>query len=501
MRHHSFNIQYLSVVVLTLLFTACQSSGEKQDYAKDLVCKWKLVSYDGHTIETNNRTIFTFNADHTGTQTEAAIDSATLCIDKTWRRQVPLAYSLDGTTLETMWQNTTDARRWITTILSIKNGRLNCDRSTLFKNQSPTVVAQAEYESVTDVAHYAEDIIGTWTGKAGSGGAYGDINHRWVYYANGNYEYQSWNEQEQRWEADPNDTDNEYILDGDFFISRWKEDGNEKREAHDVSIFGNEMIWRGLRANGVRDSFFLERLTPIRSDIEAVLPGKWITLMQDGDSVLTNAKSVHTFDGQGKVYYTVANAGADLTQPWENQTVLTYILMGNDLTEEGYSTTHQPIRYNSQFITVSQDRLEVTSNIGQREGLLVLKRDQSVDHDKKILGFWEGVSMEGPGSFGGAEGIAWQYYNDGTYDYYVKNKTTGKWDKQAGLHYYMVDGSYIACRWQNTEEAPMDYEWWDLSFSEGDSPEYMYWDALRYDSETGQRYHNKFVIKRGNIAD
>lgn len=489
----------LSTFTLTFLFIGCHHENEKPDFSSAIVGKWKLVKYNGHVVETNNRTIFTFNPDFTGSQTEASVDSLDLLKDKTWRKAVPLTYSLDGAELKTMWQNTTDARSWIVPELKFENGLMKTGNSTLFKGSAPSVLGPAEYVSVTDIAHYAEDIIGTWTGKAGSGGQYGDIDHHWVYFSNGKYEYRS-PDGKGNYVIDPGDILNEYILDGDFFVTKWTNATGEHREAHDVSIYGNEMIWRGLRANGKRDSFFLERITPTRADIEPVLPGKWIVTLHDGDSVLTNNKSVHTFDGNGRVAYTVANAGASLKEPWENQTVLTYILMGNDLTEEGRSTTGAVIKYGSQFLKVSQDQLEVQSNIGQREGVITLKRDKTVDHDKKILGFWEGVKMEGPGSFGGAEGIAWQYYNDGKYDYYVKNETTGKWDKQAGLHYYMVDGSYMACRWQNDEQAPMDYEWWDLSFSEGASPQFMYWDALRVDS-LGNKYHNKFIIKRSNLAN
>ena len=490
----------LSLFTFTILLlcaaTSCKHESEQRDFGKDIVGKWKLVSYNGHTIETNNRTIFTFNADYTGTQTEASIDSVDLLTDRTWRAAWPLAYSLNGAELTTMWQSTSEARMWIAPSMDIKDGRLTISRSTLFKNSVPSPLAQAEYVSVTDVAHYAEDIIGTWVGKSGSGGAYGDINHQWVYLANGTYQYLSKNE-EGKFVQDPGDILNEYMLDGDFFITRWINNTGEHREAWDATIFGNDMIWRGLRANGVRDSFFLERITPVRQDIEAILPGKWIVLMQDGDSVLTNEKSVHTFDGNGKVAYTVAVAGP-LGSPWENQTELNYSLRGNDLTEVGKSVSGSDIVYHSQFMKVSQDRIEVRSDIGQREGILVLERDRSVNNDKKILGYWEGVSMTGPGSYGGAD-AAWEFFNDGTYKYFMKQED-GSWIEQEGdkehSHNFMVDGKYLAFRWADRDNPNMmDCEWWDLSFSEGENPEYMYWDGLRVDS-LGNKYHNTFTIKR-----
>lgn len=505
MKHQIFNIKHLTAVVTLLLYssaslflTSCRRD-DKQDFSKAIIGKWKLVEYNGHAVETNNRTIFTFNADHTGTQTEASIDSASLVKDKTWRRMTPLAVSIDKDRLQTMWQNTSDARKWVATVLSVENGRMSTDYSTLFVNQAPTIVNPATYVSVTDIAHYAEDIVGTWEGTAGSGGAHGDIDHHWVYFADGTYEYRS-PDGKGNYVADSANSMNEYILDGDFFATRWINDGVEYREAHDVVIYGNDMTWRGLRANGKRDSFFLHRITPVKSDIEAVLPGKWIVVMEDGDSVLTNRKSVHTFDGAGSVYYTVANAGNDLTQPWENQTRLTYVLFGNDLTEEGYSTTGDPIQYRSQILKVDQNSVEVIAHNGEHVGDIILTRDTSDDYRSKLIEpYWEGVYTTGENSYGSAEGIAWKYHNDGTYDYYIWSEDSAAYLPQAGDHYYMVDGSYFACRWASAddpEHKAMDYEWWDLSFSEGASPEYMYWDGLRYSQETGKKYHNTFVIKR-----
>lgn len=494
---NKLSLSLFTFTALLLLFaTGCKPKDEHRDYSKDLIGKWKLVNYNGHTIETNNRTIFTFNNDNTGTQTEASIDSVDLLTDRTWRAAWPLAYTVDQDVLTTLWQRTSDARKWVAPKIKVENGHLYADPSTVFINSLPTPLAAAEYVSVTDVAHYAEDIIGTWVGKSGSGGAYGDINHQWIYLADGTYQYLSKNE-EGKFVQDPGDLLNEYILDGDFFITRWVNETGEHREAWDVTLFGNDMIWRGLRANGVRDSFFLERITPVRADIEPILPGKWIVLLQDGDSVLTNEKSVHTFDGQGKVKYTVAQAGK-LNHQWENQTVLNYTLMGNDLTEVGKSVSGSDIVYHSQFISVSPNRLEVRSNIGRREGTIVLERDLSVDNDKKILGFWEGASMEGPGTYGGADNVAWEYFNDGTYNYYTKD-ADGNWVEQEGEHDYMVDGKYLACRWADKDDPQqMDCEWWDLSFSEGDNPEYMYWDGYRISD--GKKYHNTFTIKRSSHA-
>lgn len=474
-----YRLFILATIALGLL--ACEPKDVKKDFSSKIVGKWKLIEYNGHAIETNNRTIFTFNQDKSGTQSSVEIVNRQ---GKLWRRQVALTYNIENDVLTTEWNATSSPESWVATILNIDNGKMSCDASTLFKNQVPQIVQPATYQSIKDI-DYSSAIIGRWEGLEG-GGEHGSSDHNWAYYADGTYTYFTWNGSE--WTADESNNYNEYFVDGDFFVTRWDSCGVEFREAHDLSINGNVMRWHGLRTNGKQDSFLLRRISPVESDIRAILPGKWIVYLENGKECLTNNKSVHTFDGDHTVYYTVAKAGTE-GEEWENQTELDYRLVGNDLTETGYSTEGVLITYHSQFDKVSPDTISVTSVTGKREGKITLVKDHSVGYDEKIIGLWEGVSMTGKETYGDAKDHRWKINADGTYEYQTK-QADGSWTSQEGYHEYMLDGSFLAFRWN--DEDSFDYEWWDLSFDE--SANTMYWNALR--GEGTETYRNSFVIKR-----
>lgn len=476
-----YKLFILATIALGLL--ACEPKDVKKDFSSKIVGKWKLVTYNGHQIETNNRTIFAFNADKTGSQSSVEIVNRQ---GKLWRRIVPLTYTINNDVLTTQWDQTSIAESWIATILNIENGTMSCDASTRFVNGAPSLVQPATYQNITGT-DYAIDIIGRWEGLEG-GGEHGGSDHNWEYYADGTYTYYSWDG--TKWDYDESNAFNEYFVDGDFFVTRWDSSGYVFREAHDVTIDGDIMKWHGLRANGSQDSFLLHRITPTQKQIEAILPGKWIVFMQDGDSCLTNNKSVHTFDGHNKVYYTVANPGT-LGQEWENQTELTYTLLGNDLTESGYNTNHNLITYQSAFYKVKEDTIEVYSRSGAREGNIVLVKDHSVDYDQKIIGMWEGVYMDGDPTYGEAKDHRWKMDPDGKYHYY--SKVDNDWVEQVGIHEYMLDGSFLAFRWN--DEGSYDYEWWDLKI-DGNM---MYWDALR--GKGTETFRNHFIIKRVTEED
>lgn len=474
-----YRLLILATIALGLL--ACKPKDVKKDFSSKIVGKWKLVTYNGHQIETNNRTIFTFNADKTGSQSSVEIVNRQ---GKLWRRQLPINYNVDNDVLTTQWEGTSTPESWVATILNIADGKMSCDASTRFVRSVPSLVQSATYQNISNI-DYSTEIIGRWEGIEG-GGQHGDIEHNWEYRADGTYTYYTWNGSD--WESDPDNIYNEYSVDGDFFVTQWDSSEVLFREAHDISIDGDIMKWHGLRANGKQDSFLLHRITPTQKQIENVLTGKWIVFMVDGDSCLTNNKSVHTFDGAGNVYYTVANQGT-LGQEWQNQTKLTYTLLGNDLTEMGYSTNGYLITYHSQFYKAKDDTLEVLSNVGQREGMITLVKDHSVGNSEKIVGLWEGVIMTGKGTYGDATGHRWKINADGTYEYQTK-QADGSWLAQEGIHEYMLDGAFLAFRWN--DEGSYDYEWWDLSFDE--DANMMYWNALR--REGTETFRNSFVIKR-----
>ena len=57
---------------------------------------------------------------------------------------------------------------------------------------------------------------------------------------------------------------------------------------------------------------------------------------------------------------------------------------------------------------------------------------------------------------------------------------------------YNVDGDWLATRWQPTEGADYEYEWWDIDEIKDGT---MKWSALR-EREDGTRYTTTFTWKK-----
>ena len=114
----------------------------------------------------------------------------------------------------------------------------------------------------------------------------------------------------------------------------------------------------------------------------------------------------------------------------------------------------------------------------------------TADYSEAIVGMWEGVEMTGDETYGDANHRIY-YKEDGIYTYYDKVGDSWVLSKNAGNE-YNVDGDWLATRWQPTEGADYEYEWWDIDEIKDGT---MKWSALREKGDK-TRYTTTFTWKK-----
>lgn len=463
---------------------------------KALAGKWKLATLDGKPVQTNQRTIYTFDGVGAGTQTMA--DFMEVMGEQVWFNQKKLNYTLQGDALHTRWSDGSIRIEWMANITSMSDKQFTTDPSRMFKNDDPEkdMMPKATFEKV--YVDYTEDIIGLWQGTSG-GGDYGDYNHLWLMTPEGKYYYFSPDSIDPtQWVISEN-TLNEYAVDGDFVAFRWKESpaANEDREWWDITIQDKQMAWTALRDNNERRDFTMARISPTRDEVNTMLPGKWMAVKENGAEVFTNKRSVHTFDNNGNVFYTIADTTFSKTE-WHNKLQLKYSLTGNYLVESGKDNTGALVQWRSSITALNNTSIRVIAYSSSRDGKAVDPQRMlelvkvNEDFSEAIQGKWYGIA--GSGAYGDYHHI-WEYLNDGTYYYYNDSSATPgveDWKRQGfgqpndGL--YGVDGNWLVTSWENNGQF---FEWWDIEIKKEGEETIMEWSGYR---ENGDR--NTFKMKK-----
>ncbi|MCQ2341245.1 MAG: hypothetical protein MJZ48_02150 [Paludibacteraceae bacterium] len=485
---------YFSLLAILTLFAACKPHPNVGDVDKaTLVGRWKVVLQDNQPVLTDNRIVFCFNADGTGTQTLAA--DLNNVGEKAWYVEQRLKYTLEGNALHTQWMNSSVVLEWLASITSMTDQQFVVAPSRVLLQTEPlSDMPQSTWQRVSE--DYRDDIIGLWEGTSHVGITYGDHNHRWLYTPSGQYFYYSQDSVDGKgtgkWVISENSL-NEYDVDGDYLACRWKqtEDAKEDREFWDITINDKNMSWSALRqaADGqlFNASFTMRRVSPTSSEMETYLPGKWVAYMIDGKPLPTNEKSVHTFDGHGAVYYTISDTVKDMSE-WHNQLKLNYSTNGDYLVEKGLDKNGNMVQWRSSVAEMNNSEMLFYAFSSMRD---IEGDDQpyheirlqkiNADYRQMILcgkdSIWKGV--DGEGKYGDYHHL-WEYQDadaTGTCRYIYYSNVDGKWqndDAEPGK--YMVDGNWLATGWKE-QTGEYNYEWWDIEIV-GDT---MKWSGIRED--------------------
>ena len=226
---------------------------------------------------------------------------------------------------------------------------------------------------------------------------------------------------------------------------------------------------------------------PSQKDIETKIIGKWKTLQGDGKDVVTNLKAVWTFEGSGKGFVSVSKYIPEKKQwRWSSRSPIDYIISDNLL----LINTEDQFQMNVTIKSIDGNRM-ICDMKGEYKEWEFTKI--TADYSQDIIGMWEGVEMTGDETYGDANHRIY-YKEDGTYTYYDKVGDSWVPSKNAGNE-YNVDGDWLATRWQPTEGADYEYEWWDIDEIKDGT---MKWSALREKGDK-TRYTTTFTWKKVNL--
>jgi len=485
-----------SLLALTTLLVACKPKEDIGNVDKSsLVGKWKIIQQGDQPVLTDNRMVFTYNADGTGTQTLAA-DLENIG-EQAWYMEQRMKYTLNGNALHTQWTSSSVVLEWLASVTSITDQQLVAEPSRVLLQTEPLAdMPQTTWQRIN--VDYTDNIIGLWEGTSCTGITYGDHQHRWLYTPSGQYFYYSKDTVDGKWTGKwviSENSLNEYDVDGDYLACRWKEtaDSKEDREFWDIEINDKNMNWAALRAdaknNRYEATFTMSRQSPTQSEVEQFLPGKWMAVEEDGKAIYTNQRSVHTFDGKGTVLYTVADTTKEL-YIWHNRLSLNYSLTSNYLVEKGMDNTGDIVQWRSSLAKMNDNSatLFAFSSIRDTEAgqpyREVLFQKVTEDYKDAIVGKWQGIEIPGSGGQYGSWNHQWEYLPEtggiANYNYYSWDENQQKFvlNENDEPGEYMVDGTWMATRWKNS--GVINYEWWDIHI-ENDT---MSWIGLRENGDT-----------------
>ena len=234
---------------------------------------------------------------------------------------------------------------------------------------------------------------------------------------------------------------------------------------------------------------------PSQKDIETKIIGKWKQTIMNGTEVLTNHRLIKTYFTNQEGTHSTSTYFFD-KYVWYNKISTKYEIKGNDLCEtvNGISKAFAKVLsidesklYENDYKIITPESKEETIDCN------FTFQKVTADYSEAIIGMWEGVEMTGDETYGDANHRIY-YKEDGTYTYYDKVGDSWVPSKNAGNE-YNVDGDWLATRWQPTEGADYEYEWWDIvEIKDGT----MKWSALREKGD-GTRYTTTFTWKKVNL--
>lgn len=235
----------------------------------------------------------------------------------------------------------------------------------------------------------------------------------------------------------------------------------------------------------------VEKPTPIQLEVEEKLAGKWEVATVDEIPVLTNEKSVVTYEDGWKSFRSLSDKR--MTAGWLVNSTFKCSIYGNQITEISKDNGGDSIKFVTQVGEISYTEINATIrrsyNHGSEDSHRYVLRKIKDDFSADIIGLWEGKSAL-PG-FPDSSVHRWEYRPDGTFLYYDRDTVADAWVlNKDRVSVYNVDGKWLAMR-RETADSLEIRECWDLSVED----DKMYWSALREDNY-GRKYDDKQQLFR-----
>ena len=228
------------------------------------------------------------------------------------------------------------------------------------------------------------------------------------------------------------------------------------------------------------------------SNLDEKIIGRWMSLDVDGQSVLTDEKSVYDFVSPTKAYASLpAKLSLDESPDWYlpvgmdvvikgKKMTLTYNLGENTKVVEVFKVTaiDDSMFTANHKITVTENGEELLSNEG------IIRFVKVTDYNMQdILGTWECKGITGSQTHND-DNARLEFHSDGSYKYYRKDNA-GEWNLVTNreIDEFFIAGNLLVTRWKEVG-GPLEFESWEIENIDG---EQMNWSALR-ELPDGLRY-------------
>ena len=485
-------------------FTSCTNEDNPADPAANLsemiIGKWIVVDYNGQTLTTNEKTVYTFVS-----ATKAYVSTAISTRPETgkhWYDKLESDVVINGnkiTLTNHLDTQETMVEEYVVTAINGREFTAN-HKVTITKDGNVMYEEDMVIRLLKVTADYRETVLGLWecTGLTG-GETFNDANARLEFLADGTYRYYRMDDNND-WQAVTTREFQDYFVDGTMLATRWKNQGeDELREWWEIeSLSGNEMVWTALRQNA-DGSTFKQKMTwkKIDLNIPEKIIGKWIISDKDGLPMPTNRTNVFTFVSATKAYMSASlNARPEVNPEWMDNIEANVTINGNLMTLTLYADEHKTMVH--EFIVTDINATEFTANhkvtVTVDGNVMFVDEDVirltkvTADYRTAIVGTWEGHCTSEGSEFDDGQEHRWQYKADGTYVYYVKDGDD--WvPSENTLNEYFVDGTLLCTRW--IDQGQENREWWEINI-DGDK---MNWTALRQ-KEDGSTFTATFEMKK-----
>lgn len=199
--------------------------------------------------------------------------------------------------------------------------------------------------------------------------------------------------------------------------------------------------------------------------------GKWICTQIDGKDIITNKMFYMELKKDGEQLYAQSyaiNDGVNGQAQWMESDDYTYTIINNIITVTGKNPLDLSTRLVTEIQSVDETNLSYKVKSLTIDGTAI--EDNSVYSFKKVNnqdaslmeGIWCGSSFD--------EKHYWQYYKDGSFDYYCYDSITGKYlPKEDNNGQYFVYGDFMASNFTNnydSQEKGTFNECWNFSIDE-----------------------------------
>ena len=223
------------------------------------------------------------------------------------------------------------------------------------------------------------------------------------------------------------------------------------------------------------------------AEIQEILVGKWERTQINGRRNVTDYGIVFTLNADMTGTISASQENGDF---WLSKEPLTCTVKDAVLT---LSVTNFPQITNCFKLTkVEDDKICATETAYNGKDYEVVFERVNADYKTAILGLWEGVSMDGPATYGDYT-HRWEYKADGTYVYYSKDGD-GNWEPFIDdvRNEYNVDGTWLSCLWEDTT-GTVYRERWDITVCDEEN---MVWSAYRRDRDTKEYFDATYTMKK-----